>query len=90
VRQYAKHGTIITKETFGSDELMLYLKTYTYDLIEIVGVVSHMCVMANAIITKTVQPNATIRVLRKLTAGFNPKLHEATFKLLQNLHIDVL
>jgi nicotinamidase-related amidase len=69
---------------------MLYLKTYQYDLIEIVGVVSHICVLANTIIAKTAQPNSKIGVLRDLTAGFDPKLHEATFQLLKNLHVEIL
>jgi nicotinamidase-related amidase len=87
---YLKYGTVITKNTFGAKELFNYFEKYQYQQVELIGVVSNMCVLANAIIAKSCLPNADIIVNKKLIAAPNKKLHEETLHILQGMHIKVI
>jgi len=78
------------KNTFGSDELLLYLKTREFSSIELVGLVSNICVLANAVLAKTAQPEAKIIVDAGLTASFDANLHEAALKVMSGLQIEVV
>lgn len=87
---YSLRHLNIEKETFGSKELAYYLQTHHYDLIELVGLVSNICVISNAIICKTMQPNAEIIIPRNCTSSNNEELQEKTFDVLKNLHIKII
>ena len=79
------HVKTLFKDTYGSRDLMLELtKREAYDVIELVGLVSYICVLSNAILAKTAQPEARIVVNSSCTAGPDPKLHEACLNLLRN------
>ena len=82
----------VFKDTFGSTDLMRMLAARAqYEQIELVGLVSYICVLSNAIIAKTAQPEAEIIVDTKCTAGPNPELHEACLKLMREaLQITVI
>jgi hypothetical protein len=68
---------------------MTLLTTSKYKQIELVGLVSHMCVLANAVISQTASPNTPIVVYRHLTASFNSKLHQQALNVLKHLHISI-
>jgi len=78
------------KNTFGSDELYMYLKTKPFDSIELVGVVSNICVIANAILAKTAQPEAKIIVDAMCTASNDSKLNQAALDVMSSLQVDVV
>jgi len=78
------------KNTFGSDELYQYLKTEQFISIELVGLVSNICVIANAILAKTAQPESTVIVDSKNTASHDSKLHQATLDVMSGLQIEVI
>ena len=76
--------TLIYKDTYGSSDLMEHLlKSHAYETIELVGVVSYMCVLANAIIAKTAQLAANIVVCENHVAGPDVKLHQASIEILK-------
>jgi nicotinamidase-related amidase len=77
------------KQTFGSDELYEYLKTTPFARIEFVGLVSNICVMSNAVLAKTAQPETPIIVDADCTASHDPKLHQAALDVLKGLQIRV-
>ncbi len=77
------------KPTFPSLELGNYLRKQGYDLIEIVGIVSNICVLSNAVIAKAALPDAHIVVDASCTAGFDPVLHEKALDVMAGLHIEV-
>ena len=79
-----------TKGCFGSDKLYEYLKSKQYESIEIVGLVSNICVLSNAVLAKTAQPNTPIIVDASCTASFDNKLHEAALNVMAGLQIEVL
>ncbi len=77
------------KRTFGSDELYEYLKATPFERIEIVGLVSNICVISNAILAKTAQPETPIIVDADCTASHDPKLHQAALDIMISLQIRV-
>ena len=81
---------VFCKKTFGSSELMDYLRENSYEQIELVGLVSSICVISNAVIAKAAQPETPIVLDSKLTAGHDPELHEAALKVMAGLQIKIL
>lgn len=75
------------KNTFGSSELFDYLRKSNFDIIELVGLVSNICVVANAILAKTASPNADIIVDASATASFDDEINLKTMDVLEGLQI---
>ena len=82
-------GLRLEKKTFGSVELVEYLKDKDYEEIELVGLVSNICVLSNAIIAKATLPEAKIIVDAKATASSDSILHEKALDVLEGLQIEV-
>ena len=80
----------IYKPTFGSDELMKHLRSKNYETVELIGVVTNICVISNAIIAKTALPEANIIVDAACTASNDDALHEAALDVMQGLQIDII
>lgn len=81
---------IFDKPTFGSHELGVYLKDNPVDEIEIMGLVSNICVISNAVIAKSALPEARIVVDRSLTSSFDKALNEACFEVMKGFQIEVI
>jgi len=77
------------KYTFPSLELGNYLSTKEYDVIELCGLVSNICVLSNAVIAKSALPNAHIVVDARATKSFDPNLHEQALNILEGIHVEV-
>ena len=75
------------KNTFGSDGLYEYLKAIKFEQIELVGLVSNICVISNAILAKTAQPETPIIVDASCTASYDPKLHQEALNVMAGLQI---
>lgn len=88
-RSLSEHHPIFEKDTFGSDKLFEYLRAHQYSEIVLMGVVSNICVLTNAILAKTAQPNTKIIVDTHGSASFDAKLELEGYDILRNLHIDV-
>lgn len=82
-------GKVFTKNTLGCDRLYEYCKAAApYDEIELVGVVTQMCVLVNAALVRTAQPEARVIVEPGATASFDPARHTATFDTLQDIGVN--
>jgi nicotinamidase-related amidase len=77
------------KFTFPSLELGKYLQKQNYSVVEVCGLVSHICVVSNAVIAKSALPNAHIVVDNNATKSYDNELHEKAMDILQGLHIEV-
>ena len=77
------------KSAFGSDELYEYLKETPFERIEIVGLVSNVCVLSNAVLAKTAQPETPIVVDADCTASHDSKLNQAALDVMIGLQIRV-
>lgn len=60
------------------------------DEVELVGLVSNICVISNAVIFQTQYPNATIVVDSNLTASFDNKLNQETLDVMSGLQVKVI
>ena len=83
------------KDTFGSKKLTDVLwnlnnSGYKFDEIELCGLVSSICVMANAVLLKTAFPEMPITIDSKCTAGLSPEDSEAALVVFKDLQINVI
>lgn len=78
------------KPAFGSMELAEYLKKSEYTKIELVGLVSNICVLSNAVLAKAALPEAEIFIDADCTASFDRKLHEEALDVMEGLQMTIL
>jgi nicotinamidase-related amidase len=81
---------VFVKDTFGSADLFDYLRRESFDSIELCGLVSNICVAANAVLAKTAAPDTPIIVDAALTASYDAALGEKALDVLAGLHISVI
>ena len=81
---------VVCKPAFPSLWLGNWLKERGYERIELVGLVSYMCVLSNAVIAKAALPEAEIVVDAACTAGPDPALHAKGLDIMESLQITVL
>ena len=79
----------IFKPSFGSAELLDYLREGKYELVEFVGLVTNICIISNAIIAKTALPEARVIVDASCVDSFDKSLHEKSLDVMQGLQIEV-
>ena len=80
----------IEKPAFPSLELGQWLREQGYDRIELVGLVSYMCVLSNAVISKAALPEAEIVIDASCTSGPDPELHHKALELMAALHMTIV
>jgi len=78
------------KNTFGSLDLAEYLKDKEYDTIEIVGVVSNICVISNAILAKAALPEAKIIVDSSCIASNDDEMNKKAIDVMRGLQIEII
>ena len=77
------------KNTFGSGLLYEWLGKNAFESIELVGLVSNICVLSNAVLAKTALPEAQIIVDAACTASFDTKQNSKTLDILEGLQVQV-
>lgn len=82
----------IDKESFGMNctdpEIQAVLPDHA-DEVELVGLVSNICVISNAVVLQSRYPNARIIVDAALTASADTRLHQAALDVLEGLQVEV-
>ncbi len=86
---FDENSVYFNKTTFGSLELANYLKENEYTQIELVGLVSNICVLTNAILIKSALPNSEIIVDYNATTSFDEEMNEKAMDILEGVHIKV-
>mgnify|MGYP000960592189 CR=1 FL=1 len=81
---------VFKKPAFGSAELFDFLRSTPYQSIELVGVVSNICVISNAVLAKTAQPETPVLVDAACVASNDPALNEAALNVMESLQIQVI
>jgi nicotinamidase-related amidase len=89
LEEYSNKYPCFKKVTFGSSKLLNYLLDKDYEQIELVGVVTNMCVLANAIICQSALPNAKIIVHKNLVAALDYDIEQQCFNVLEKIFIEV-
>lgn len=83
-----EEGEIVRKGSFGSMELVDRLRGCSS--IELCGVATNICVMANAAILRSAFPETDIIVRRDCVASYDSALHLKALDVMASLGIDVL
>lgn len=78
----------INKNKFGTFEWEKYIK-YPSE-IEICGVCTDICVIVNALILKTMFPEARIIVDASCCAGTTPEMHKKALDVMKSCQIDII
>lgn len=81
---------IIEKPTFPSFELGMILREKDYDAIELVGVVTDICVISNAVIAKAALPEAVLTVDASCTSTMSEEMKQKAFDVMGSLQISVI
>jgi len=89
---YINKENVFNKNTFGSKELAKFFENLKEDVesVELVGVCTDICVISNALLIKSVLPNAKIYVDAKGCAGVTPKSHDTAIEAMKACHIHIL
>ena len=88
--QVSEDDWCFIKYTFGSDALYDFLRQNKFLSIELVGVVTNICVISNAVLARTAQPETDVYVDASCCASNDPALGEKALDVMESLHIDVL
>ena len=91
---------VFRKPTFGSAALFerlverqrvaVQVGSLPFESIELVGLVSNMCVLSNAVIARTACPDVPIIVDATCTLAPDPAMHEKALDVMEGLQINVL
>ena len=93
LEDYMKRHPVFEKHTFGSLDLGNYIRgiSVLIDEVYLVGLVSNICVISNAIIAKSaLDKNGKVFVVKNATASFDEDMQQKGFDILENLHIKVI
>lgn len=91
VKKLAEGYPQLEKGTFGCKVLFDYLLAApTYHEIELIGLVSNICVISNAVLAKTAQPETAVVVDANCTSCFNVELNEKVLDVMEGLHVKVI
>ena len=80
---------VLEKPAFPSLELAEWLSMQDYQEVELVGLVSYICVITNAVMAKSALPEAEIVVDAACTAGPDPELHAKCLDVLEGMQVTV-
>lgn len=80
---------VINKPTFGSTELVEYLKNKEIDSIELCGLCTDICVVSNALLLKANFYETPIYIDSKACAGVSIESHNAALKTMTMCQIEV-
>lgn len=92
LRKQKKYVGVVDKNTFASKDLIAILSQVcsSSDEIELCGVCTDICVVANAIGLRTAMPNTVIKVDSHCCAGTSIKAHNAALRTMASCQIDVI
>ena len=88
--QDKKRDMVSMKPTFPSLWLGNWLRDQKYGRVELVGLVSYMCVISNAVVAKAALPEAEIIIDAACTAGPDAALHEKALDLMEALQMTII
>ncbi len=90
VRELLANCPVYKKETFGSTNLALDVKSLNPESVELIGLCTDICVVSNALLLKAFLPEVPIRVDSKCCAGVTPEKHKAALETMASCQIKIL
>lgn len=91
VAKYCHEGNTVVKSCFGSEDLCARFSFYEgLESFELVGVVSNMCVLSNAVLLRANYPDIGVIVDAECVASYDDDLNEKALDIMEDLMIDVI
>lgn len=90
VRELLTDKKCFEKPTFPSLEMANYLAEGDYDVIELCGLVSNICVLSNAVMARAACPDAEIIVDSSLTSAADGEMHQKAMDILRGIFVTVI
>ena len=91
LKGFSKGKKIIDKPTFGSLELVDYLKEKgDVESVTLLGLCTDICVISNAFLVKAAFPEVNISVLKDASRGVSMESHERALSQMSVCQIDIL
>lgn len=87
---HAADKQVFEKGTFGSTELMEYVKKEGFEDITLCGLCTDICVISNAMLVKAALPEACVKVLAKACAGVTPESHKNALSAMAMCQIEIV
>ncbi|MCR4902974.1 MAG: cysteine hydrolase [Butyrivibrio sp.] len=92
-KNYETNSIRIDKETFGSkllgERIAQMCKTDEIESVELIGLCTDICVISNALLIKSFNPNMPIYVDASCCAGVTPDSHDTALKAMESCQIHV-
>ena len=89
IQKLSGGSLVFEKRAFPSSQLCFYLRGQEYNEVTLVGVVSNICVFANAIMVKAALPKAHIIIDAKGCASNDKELEQKSFDVARGMFIEV-
>lgn len=89
LKPLAEKAQVYLKPVFGSRKLADHLVSVGYDEVEVCGVATNICVIANAVLIKNAMPETRVVVDPRLVASYDRALGDAALKVMASLCIDI-
>ena len=83
-------STALFQRLVGAQEVADSVGTLPFTSIELVGLVSNMCVLSNAVMARAACPDVPIIVDAACTAAPDPEMNEKALDILEGLQINVI
>lgn len=90
INRLAGGSLIFEKRAFPSSQLCFYLRGLDYEEVTLVGVVTNICVLSNAIMVKAALPKAHIIIDAKGCASPNKELEKESYDVAKGMLIEVI
>ncbi len=91
LKEYSVGKKIIDKPTFGSLELIEYLKEKgDIESVTLLGLCTDICVISNAMLVKAAFPEIDVAVVKDASAGVSKESHNTAIDSMKACQIDIL
>ena len=90
LRDLSVGSSIFEKGSFGSLELAEYVRSLNPDAIEVIGLCTDICVLANVALLKAYCPEVPMTVRASCCAGVTPEAHENALNAMKALQVEIL
>ena len=90
LKPFLSDAAVFDKPSFGSLDLIEYFQNNNYESVEIMGLVSNICVISTAVLIKTANPELPIIVDSSCTDSFDSQLNKDSLNVLKGLQVEVL
>ena len=80
---------VFDKLTFGSEELVHYMKSVQQEEFELLGLCTDICVVSNALMLKAFLPEVPMKIAADCCAGVTVESHEAALKTMGMCQVEI-